>query len=74
MSKRGEALVELLKDVDPSLDRMYEHISAEAFFINPMLQNPICKGLSAATTYANRDPSIDDFVKHLLNEMGFYDG
>jgi hypothetical protein len=82
MSARGEDLVELLCGVDESLHRKYvpvsdasdEHTSAGAIRASPLLQNPICKALFAARKYVKHESFVDDFVKHLLNEMGFNDG
>lgn len=83
MSARGEALVELLCGVDETFHRKYvpavidagdERTSAEAIRSSPLLQNPICKALFAARKYVEHESFVDDFVKHLLNEMGFNDG
>jgi hypothetical protein len=82
MSARGVALVELLCDVNESLHRKYdlasdasdEHTSAGAIRASPLLQNPICKALFAARKYVKHESFVDDFVKHLLNEMGFNEG
>ena len=79
MSARGEALVELLCGVDESLHRKYvpaidasdDHTAAGAIRASPLLQSPICKALFAARKYAKHESFVDDFVKHLLNEMGF---
>jgi len=82
LSSRGAALVDLLSNVDMHLFEKYEpnHNDINYDTIagdirdSHMLQNPICKALFAARKYAMHESFVDDFVKHLLNEMGFNDG
>eukprot|EP01033_Poteriospumella_lacustris_P015653 gene15653-11202_t len=83
MSERGEALAELLAELDKTLDQKYTSspdvdASDAICTISPMLQNPICKALFAAKKckyeYKSHESFVDDFVKHLLNAMGFNDG
>eukprot|EP00981_Chlorochromonas_danica_P011334 scaffold3873_cov177-Ochromonas_danica.AAC.14 len=47
---------------------------ARAFREDPLLQHPICKALFTAREKWKQEPFIDDFVTHLLNEMGFNEG
>ena len=82
MSERGEALAELLAELDKTLDQKYASSpdvdASDAICTSPMLQNPICKALFAAEKctyeYKSHESFVDDFVKHLLNAMGFNDG
>lgn len=82
MSDRGAKLVKLLCGIDDSLHRKYLPegegrdliASTRAIRENPLLQHPICKALFAARKYVKHESFIDDFVKHLLDEMGFNEG
>lgn len=83
ISARGANLIDALKDIDVHLLEKYkpeqhngEYVpeSAKAIRENPMLQNPICKALFASMKYTNHESFVDDFVKHLLNALGFNDG
>jgi hypothetical protein len=83
ISSCGQELVEKLKDLGscPLID-MYVPIenpdgdgaTSEGIRSNPLLQNPICKALFAARKYQAHESFVDDFVKHLLDKMGFNEG
>eukprot|EP00597_Dinobryon_sp_UTEXLB2267_P003182 CAMPEP_0170073738 /NCGR_PEP_ID=MMETSP0019_2-20121128/11129_1 /TAXON_ID=98059 /ORGANISM="Dinobryon sp., Strain UTEXLB2267" /LENGTH=437 /DNA_ID=CAMNT_0010283515 /DNA_START=55 /DNA_END=1368 /DNA_ORIENTATION=- len=81
-SQRGSELLSVLSEMDDTLFRKYtpaeegvngRGFSANEIRANKMLQHPICKALSAARRYATHE-FFDDFVKHLLHEMGFNAG
>lgn len=82
MSACGAELVELLSGIDKSLHRKYIPVedgegqiaNARAIRENPLLQHPISKALFAARKYVKHESFIDDFVKHLLDAMGFNEG
>jgi len=82
-SNRGVELLAVLSEVDDSLFRKYTPaeegddgtgLSAIEIRANKMLQHPICKALFAARKYVTHESFVDDFVKHLLHEMGFNEG
>jgi hypothetical protein len=73
MSEKGKALMAQLAEIDETLDQKYAS-STDVAASDVMLQNPICKALFAAKKYNNHESFVDDFVKHLLNAMGFNDG
>mmetsp|Transcript_2299 Transcript_2299/g.3543 ORF Transcript_2299/g.3543 Transcript_2299/m.3543 type:complete len:317 (+) Transcript_2299:362-1312(+) len=82
-SVRGIELLSVLNKVDEALFRKYtqsqedvEGMSLNETDIraNKMLQHPICKALFAAKTFISTESFVDDFVKHLLHEMGFNAG
>jgi hypothetical protein len=82
MSPRGVELVEKLSNLSSSLACSYvptqgdnpddRHATIETIRADPLHQNPITKALFAARMYENL--SFIDFVKYLLNEMGFNEG
>eukprot|EP01033_Poteriospumella_lacustris_P012908 gene12908-9234_t len=84
MSQRGTVLIEQLSGIDPTLPQMYvpvpmgddgdQSASAKAIRENPLLQHPICKALFGAEKYLKHESFIDDFVRHLLDKMGFNEG
>jgi hypothetical protein len=82
-SNRGVELLAVLSEVDDTLFRKYTPaeegddgtgLSAIEIRANKMLQHPICKALFAARKYVTHESFVDDFVKHLLHEMGFNEG
>lgn len=73
MSEKGKALMAQLAEIDNTLYQKYAS-SPDVAASDAMLQNPICKALFAAKKFKSHESFIDDFVKHLLNAMGFNDG
>ena len=83
-SDRGVELLSVLDKVDDALFRKYtpsqevdderNSFSETAIRADKMLQHPICKALFASREFATTESFVDDFVKHLLHEMGFNAG
>lgn len=75
----AQQLQTLLERVDETLLGKYEVDNSTGWTSacireDVLLQHPICKALWAAKKYSNKESYVDDFVKHLLHELGFNAG
>lgn len=73
MSARGEALVELLFGVDESLHPKYVR-AIDAGNEHTSLKSSVAESHLQSKKYVQRESFVDDFMKHLLNDMGFNNG
>jgi hypothetical protein len=82
MSERCNALKSLLADLNADLTSKYEpstrpddgRFPSEYIRTSPLLTHPICKALFAAQNYPHHESFVDDFLRHLLHEIGFNEG
>lgn len=75
----AERLQILLESVDITLFGKYEvddttGLTSAKIRADTLLQHPICKALWAAKKYSNKKSNRDDFVRHLLHDLGFNAG